>query len=145
MSTIFSAYDIRGRAGDTLTNEQAWNVGKAFAEWLPYEGAVIVFKTAGANQDIAHALIEGVLLQGRDVINGGEGDGQAVIATLNEKKAVAGISVDHSEAGFDIITLFDISGATITDKNGLTEISNLAESGNLLPAPEKGQIHTLQG
>ncbi len=141
MSTIFSTYDIRGRAGDTLSAEQAWNVGKAFAEWLPENGAIVVTKTPETNETILHALIEGMLLQGRDILDGGDGDKESLTSYLNEEKAVGGVYVRHEAAdNLEIITLLDRSGVDVTDQNGLTQISQMVMSGNLPPANVKGSV-----
>jgi phosphomannomutase len=42
MGNTFSAYDIRGRIEESLTVEYTWTVGKAFADWLPEQGSVVV-------------------------------------------------------------------------------------------------------
>jgi phosphomannomutase len=142
MSTIFSAYDIRGRAGETLTVEYAWTAGKALAEWLPEDGVVVVAKS-GTDESIAHALIEGVLLQGRNVAVV-SGDQQAVIDAINANQAAGGVLISHDGAqGLEVITLFDASGATITAESGLVTIAELIDAGNFLPAAEKGELTTL--
>ncbi len=141
MGTIFSAYDIRGHADDTLTVEHAWTVGKAFSEWLPEQGDVVVIKTANANKEIAHGFTEGILLQGRSVIDGGEGDQQAVVSAINENHSIGGALVGHDDIqNLEVIALFDSHGGVITDASGLPALHQLVDSGNFLPAPEKGQL-----
>lgn len=141
MNTTFSTDDIRGRAGDTLSTEHVWNVGKAFAEWLPDDGAVVIARTSIDDSEIASALTEGVLLQGRDVINAGMDEPQSTINYMNEKHAAGAAVVSHNDADdLVVITLFDMSGNSITDKNGLNDIAQLMESGNLLPAAKKGTV-----
>lgn len=141
MGTVFSAYDIRGRVDDTLTVEYAWTVGKAFSEWLPEEGCVVVVKNNPSNDDIAHGLTEGIRLQGRDVVDGGVGDAQSVVNLINEKNAVGGALISHDDIqNIEMIALFAEQGRVITAEAGLIEINQLVESGNFLPAPEKGKI-----
>ncbi len=143
MSTVFSAYDIRGRAGDTLTKEHAWNAGKAFSEWLPDPGPVIVYKNTSVNLDIYNSFIEGLLLMGRDVVDAGEGRKDDVVNALGDEKIVGGAMVVHDQAyDVEVISLFDANGAEITDKNGLTEVSQLVDAGQMIPAREKGSIIT---
>lgn len=144
MSTVFSAYDIRGRADDTLTVEYAWTVGKAFSEWLPEEGEVVVFKAENAHGDIAHGVVEGLLLQGRNVIDGGYGDQTAVVNAVNEHKAVGGVLISHDDVqSLEIIALFDANASAVTNESGLAEVSELVESGNFLPAAEKGHVKSI--
>lgn len=144
MGTVFSAYDIRGNANDTLTVEYAWTVGKAFSEWLPEQGDVVVFKSQNAHGDIAHGFVEGLLLQGRSVIDGGYGDQSAVIGAIQDRQAVGGVLVSHEDASdVEIIALFGGDGSTIDQSKGLTDIQQLVDSGNFLPAAEKGHVKSL--
>ena len=144
MSTIFSAYDIRGRVGESLTIEYAWTVGKAFAEWLPEEGSVVITKGAGADPATTHALIEGLLLQGRDVVDSGEGDQQAVTGIIGDIQAAGGLLIDHDDLqSLEIITLFDARGVAVTTDTGLTDIAQLVESANFTPASAKGTLKTI--
>lgn len=143
MSTIFSAYDIRGRAGETLTVEYAWTVGKAVAEWLTEAGPVVIAKADNASEEICHALTEGVLLQGRNAL-GAAGDQQAVIDAITGNQAAGGIFISHEDVqGLEVITLFDASGATVTGDSGLATIAELIDAGNFLPADKKGELKTL--
>lgn len=143
MSTIFSAYDIRGVAGDTLSTELAWNVGKAFAEWLPDEGPVVLVMAPTTDLSTVHAITEGLLLQGRDVIEG-QGTTQLVNDYISDKKVVGGVYVNHEAAdNNEVIQLFDATGTAVTDQTGLTDIAQLVESGNFLPAAEKGKVSPL--
>lgn len=144
MGTTFSAYDIRGNAHDTLTVEYAWTVGKAFSEWLPDQGDVVVYKAQNANGDIAHGLVEGLILQGRTVVDGGYGDHDTVVTTVQDLRAVGGVFISHDEAqNIEIITLFSSDGVAIDQSKGLMDIQELVDSGNFLPAAEKGHIKSL--
>jgi phosphomannomutase len=143
MGTIFSAYDIRGRVDETLTVEYVWTVGKAFAEWLPQDGNVVLVKGQSVNQATTHAFVEGVLLQGRNVIDCGTGGEQAVVGGIDDNQAAGGVLVNHDDLqNIEIITLFDENGSTVTAEVGLTAIGELVESGNFLPAAQKGILKT---
>lgn len=141
MRTVFSTYDIRGRLDESLTVEYAWTVGKAFAEWLPDEGSIVIVSAPGANPSIVHALTEGVLLQGRDVIDLGTADQQALVETVAEKSAAGGMIVGREDVEqMEVITLYDAKGVAITDEMGLTAIEELINAGNFLPAASKGTV-----
>jgi phosphomannomutase len=138
MGTIYSAYDIRGRLDETFTVEFVWTIGKAFAEWLGEPGVVAIVRSANGDQSVVHALTEGLSLQGRDILDGGEGDESALRSVMGNQKA-AGILVSHDDIqATEIITLFDNSGTQLTEA-ALNEVKELAESGNFLPAPQKGK------
>ena len=141
MGSIFSVYDIRGRAADSLSTEYVWNVGKAFAEWLPEDGAIALVKHPDADQTTTHAFVEGVLLQGRNVLDAGTGDQQGVIALLRDGQAVGGAIITHdSLQNIEVITLLNAQGMGITAESGLTEIAELVEAGNFVPAAQKGEV-----
>lgn len=141
MGTIFSAYDIRGRLGENISVEYAWTVGKAFAEWLTDDGMIVVGTTGGTNQNLVRGFVEGLLLQGRDVIGAGNGGEVAIRDTITAKKAAGAAMISHDEVqNIEIIALYDAKGAPIRAENGLLGIGQLVESGNFLPAATKGTI-----
>ena len=144
MGTIFSTNDIRGRIDESLTVEYAWTIGKAFAEWLPEDGVVVAVKSADANGPIAHALTEGVLLQGRDIVDAGRGDQLTIVNAIRDNQAAGGYMVSHDGLeNMGIITLFDHQGVAVTAERGLMDVEELIEAGNFLPAAEKGEIKAL--
>jgi phosphomannomutase len=144
MGTIFSTYDIRGRVGQTLTVEYAWTVGKAFAEWLVDEGDIVVAKGTDADEPIVHALIEGLLLQGRNVVDAGEGEQDKVVNAILDNRAVGGLFITHDTLqDIGIITLFDTQGMAVTAERGLETIEEMIDAGNFLPAAEKGEVKTV--
>ncbi len=68
ISNIFKAYDIRGKVGSELNAAVSGRVGQAFAEWLPAQGPVAVGRDMRPDSaELADALIEGLISQGRDV------------------------------------------------------------------------------
>ena len=140
MGSIFSAYDIRGRIGETLTVEYAWTAGKAFSDWLTNEGPVVIVTTKDASNEIKHALIEGVLLLGRDVVDYGERD-QLVPADVTENKAAGAVVISHDGVqNLEILTFYNVHGVAVTADSGLTEISGLIDADNFLPAVKKGTV-----
>lgn len=143
MGTVFSTGDIRGRVDETLTTDYVWNVGKAVADWLQDEGSIIIAKNASANEQTVHALIEGLLLQGRDVVDSGVGEEQLVASSVIDNKAAGGVYVAHDDLqNIEIISLFNGQGVRITAENGLFNLSELVDAGNFVPAAEKGTLST---
>lgn len=141
MSNVFSGFDIRGRVDDSLTPEYAWNVGKAFADWLPEDGSVVVVSTQTAVPTIVKAVIEGLRLQGRTVIDGGQGDEQTLVQVSVASKTAGGVLVGHDGLeNVETIQLYQENAVAITADNGLIEISDLVEAGNFVPAAVKGEL-----
>lgn len=141
MSNVFSGFDIRGRADDSLTPEYAWTVGKAFADWLPEDGRVVVVSGPAANHVIVKAIIEGIRLQGRSVIDGGQGDIQTLVQINAGARTAGGILVTRDDLeNLEVIQLFQENGVAVTSENGLLEISDLIAAGNFVPAAVKGEL-----
>lgn len=141
MSNVFSGFDIRGHVDDSLTPEYAWTVGKAFADWLPQDGRVVVVSAPVANPTIVKALIEGLRLQGRNVIDGGQGDEQTVMQVTTASKTAGGVLVSHDDLeNLEVIQLFQENSVAVTSENGLLEISDLIAGGNFVPAAAKGEL-----
>jgi phosphomannomutase len=69
MAGIFKAYDIRGVYGDTLTDDIAFRVGRAFATFLKCRKVVIGRDMRPHSAPLAEALARGLLLHGADVID----------------------------------------------------------------------------
>jgi hypothetical protein len=93
---------------------------------------------------MARAVIEGLRLQGRTVVDGGNGDNEAAktyITTAN----LAGAAV----VGFDelakmiTIELYREGAKLIDNEGGLKEIHDLVEAGNFVPAAIKGELTQL--
>lgn len=136
--------NIRGHADDSLTTEYVWNVGKGLAEWLPEEGDILVIKSEDAHSPSVHALVEGILLQGRNVEDLGTGDQHALVSNIGDKQAAGGVFIRHDGLqNLEIIELYDARGVLITADNGLTEIGELVEAGNFVPAATKGELKML--
>lgn len=127
---------IHGTEETGLDVECAWNVGKALAEWLPASGWVAVTCLAEDRRHIAEAAMEGLRLQGRDVLK--INDQQIEVHRQSEDFAGAIIvGVDGKETTLE---LFDKDGVRIEGVNGLNAIRALVEAGNFVPAIKKGSI-----
>ena len=141
MGTLFSAYDIRGKLDDNISKENAWRIGQAFAEWLPETGNIVVATSVQADESIAHAFIEGILLQGRDVVHIGQGEEGAVSGEIVESQAAGGAFINHDGIqNIEVIAIFDTHGTPVTAESGLGDIGQLVEAGNFLPAATKGNL-----
>ena len=66
LASIFKAYDVRGKVGTELTPEVAQQIGRAFADWLPSEGAVAVGRDMRPDSAaLAAGIIEGLRMRAR--------------------------------------------------------------------------------
>ena len=136
---LISASDIRGAEETELTFDVAWNIGKATADWLEERGAVVVVYLPTQHL-LANAIIEGLRLQGRDVIDGGHGDGEALITHIMTQELAGGISIGYDDNDKKVtIELYDAEAHLVVD-SGLEEIRRRVEAGNFVPAEAKGHL-----
>lgn len=132
--------DIRGTTETGLTIEYAWNVGKAVADWLPTAGNVIVLSVP-AGQAIAHAVVEGLRLQGRSVVDGGMGDKDAAIAHIRTSGLSGAVVVGVEEStGVTSIQIYKEDATLVGVESGLREIGELVDAANFVPAAVKGEL-----
>jgi len=137
---LISACDIRGTEATGLTVECAWNVGKALADWLPTAGSVAVVYLP-TEKHIADAVVEGLRLQGRSVIDGGSGDREAAKARIKTGGLSGAAVIGHDDAAkMTTIELYGEDAERIESESGLHEIQQLVEAGNFVPAAVKGEL-----
>lgn len=140
---LISTYDIRGTEATGLTVECAWNVGKAFADWLPTSGRVLVGGLT-SHTALIDAVTEGLRLQGRAVVRGGELAKEQVAQLVTDQHFSGAVLIGHDELDdMHTIELFQHEGKLVTSETGLQSIRELIDSGNLVPAAMKGELTSL--
>lgn len=138
---VFTPVDIRGRIQDDVSLEVAWNIGKALAESLGTLGDVVIVRGEGADERLVAALVEGICLQGRNVIDGGAGQKTMLTGLIGDAHYCGGVYIAHdSEKNECVIELYNEMPQLITAENGLNDIAELVAAGNFVPASEKGRL-----
>lgn len=137
----FTAYDIRGKIKEGASLELAWNIGKALADFLPTYGKVAIIHGEAGNHTLVDALVEGLRLQGRDVVNYGHGGKTQLLDHIKQEGYSGGILVDHDSAeDVCVIELYDDKGGLVAAENGLNDIADHVRAGNFVPAAKKGEL-----
>ena len=137
---MISGFDIRGTEATGLTIDYAWNTGKALADWLPTAGGVVV-AAAPSQEGLSAAIIEGLRLQGRNVVNGGSADRDGVVSYIKTMGLSGGVLVGYDELErVSVIEVYREEGRLIDSQTGLAEIDELVQSGNFVPAAVKGEL-----
>lgn len=135
-----SGYDIRGTEATGLTIEYAWNIGKALADWLPTAGSVVV-TAVPSQKKLAAAVVEGLRLQGRNVVDGGMSGREGAISYIKTMGLSGGVSVGFDELEHvSVIELYRQDGRLIDSQTGLRELDELVQAGNFVPAVVKGEL-----
>ncbi len=98
--SIFREYDIRGVVGKTLTEKDAFNIGRAFATLVirSGKGNVIAVGRDGriSSPDMEKNLIDGLRAAGADVISIGLGPSPMLYFAVHTLKASGGVMVTGS-------------------------------------------------
>jgi len=137
---LIKEYSIQGTLESGLTVECAWNVGKAKADWLQTAGNVAVVYDASQHQ-LATAIMEGVRLQGRNVVDGGIGDSELAVRHI-KALGLSGAAVVGFDPSSQLISIeiYKEDGTRIESETGLGDIRELVEAGNFVPAATKGEL-----
>ena len=136
MAGIFKAYDIRGVYGETLTDDLAYRIGRAFATFTHARRVVVGRDMRPHSTPLFQALAQGLTEQGVEVLdiglcstpmsyfaNGRLGaDGSLMITASHNPGEWNGFKLCRAQA-------VPISGAT-----GIAEIERLVESNAYAPA-----------
>jgi len=145
MAGIFKAYDIRGIYKQTLTDDIAYKIGRAFATFLGCRKVVVGRDMRPHSKPLFDALARGLTLQGADVIDLGLCSTPMSYYANGKLGADGGIMITASHNpgewnGFKICRerAIPISGAT-----GIQEIEQIVKSEDFTrPPPMLGRIST---
>lgn len=133
LDSIFLAYDVRGRVGIDLTNQVSRNIGKALADWLPSTGSVAVgYDMRPDSKDLADNLINGLIEQGRNVVNIGQVTSDMIYFAVGNLKLAGGamITASHNPGEYNGIKLCREEAKPIGQETGLFEIRDLIKTAN---------------
>ncbi|MGH7195733.1 MAG: phosphomannomutase/phosphoglucomutase [Candidatus Saccharimonadales bacterium] len=125
ISSIFKAYDIRGKVGSELSAEVANRIGKAFADWLPSTGRVAVGRDMRPDSaELAAAAIDGLTQQGRDVLDIGEVTSDMIYFAVGNNQLAGGLMVtaSHNPGIYNGLKLCREVARPVGQESGLLEI-----------------------
>lgn len=138
LASIFKAYDIRGLVDGELTPELVNSIGKAFADWLPKEGPVVVgYDMRPSSPELAEALIAGLTAQGRDCWNIGMVSSDMVYFAPGKFPELAGgvmITASHNPAEYNGVKFCREEALPVGLESGLAEVRDKALAGDFKPA-----------
>ncbi|HKR82367.1 MAG TPA: hypothetical protein VJR27_05225 [Candidatus Saccharimonadales bacterium] len=125
INNIFKAYDVRGKVGTELTTDVANWIGVAFAQWLPTEGAVAVGRDMRPDSaELADALIEGLVAQGRDVIDIGQVTSDMIYFAVGHDQLAGGVMItaSHNPGVYNGIKFCREQAKPVGQESGLFEV-----------------------
>jgi len=142
-SSIFKAYDVRGKVGSELTPEVSKKIGQAFGSWLPEKNAVAVGRDMRPDsQELAEAFIDGLRSQGRDVVDIGEVTSDMIYFAVGNYELAGGVMItaSHNPGEYNGIKLCREDAKPVGELTGLYEVRDLALSGDFKDVTPIGSL-----
>jgi phosphomannomutase len=136
----FKAYDIRGRIPDQLNADVAYRVGNATAEYLQAKRIVIGRDIRHSSEELADAVIKGLIDAGVKVLDIGLGGTEMVYFATGHLEADGGIMVtaSHNPADYNGLKLVRSESKPISGDTGLFDIQKIAERDERFFGESKG-------
>jgi phosphomannomutase len=142
-ANIFKAYDIRGKVGSELTPKVVKDVGRAFADWLPADGPVIVGRDMRPDSaQLSDAFMDGLRMQGRDVWDAGLVTSDMVYFAVGKYGLAGGavITASHNPGADNGIKLYRDKVVAVGLDSGLDKIRDLVLNKKFKTAPNLGSL-----
>ncbi len=139
-SSPFLAYDIRGKIGEQLTEEMAYDVGLAYAELFKPSKIVVGRDVRKSSPVIAERVSDGLNDAGVDVFDIGLCGTEVVYFATPHLDADGGIMVtaSHNPMGYNGMKLVKKDSIPVSKDNGLHTIRDMVEKGGLIKSSAKG-------
>ena len=140
--SIFKAYDIRGVYGETLTEETAYRIGRAAAQYLNVEEIAVGRDMRVSSPQIAIALIRGIIEQGVNAVDLGLITTDGLYFAVGKFDYPAGVMVtaSHNPGKYNGLKFCRAQAFPISLDTGLGDIRDLAMSGNFAQPTHTGHV-----
>jgi phosphomannomutase len=140
--SLFKAYDIRGIYGENLTEDAAYSIGRAIAQYLHVPEIAVGRDMRLSSPQVAAALINGITDQGAHAIDLGMVTTDALYFAVGKFNYPAGVMVtaSHNPGIYNGMKPCRAQAAPIGEQSGLSEICAIAVSGNFAPPAQKGKV-----
>lgn len=139
--TCFKAYDIRGKLGEELNEDIAYNIGRAYAALIKPESVVLGGDVRATSEALKMALANGIMDAGADVIDIGMTGTEEVYFAVQHLKVDGGIEVTASHNPIDYNGMKPVrQGARpVSADSGLLDIKEMAENKNWPDSVVRGE------
>src|SRR5919205_4014054 len=138
--SIFKAYDIRGVYPDSLNEDVAEKIGRAFVGYLELSGSRVVvgrdMRLSG--EALNEAFVQGVTEAGADVLDIGLVSTDALYFAVGhlEEPGGAMITASHNPKDYNGFKLCREDAIALSGESGIGQIRDLIVSGKLPPPAE---------
>lgn len=143
--TCFKAYDIRGQLGTELTEEIAYRIGRAYADFITPRNVVVGRDVRLSSKALCAAVSRGLADSGAEVFDIGLCGTEEVYHATFSQQMDGGIMVtaSHNPMDYNGLKLVRENSKPISADSGLKEIRLLAEQQQFSRPERIGTITTL--
>ncbi len=140
--TCFKAYDIRGKLGTELNDTIAYNIGRAYGQFLKPKKIVVGADIRPTSHSLKMAIAQGLMDSGVDVIDIGMTGTEEVYFASFHLDVDGGIEVtaSHNPMDYNGMKLVKKNAQPISGDTGLLDIKALAEAGEFADVEKKGTL-----
>ncbi|MFC6277336.1 phosphohexomutase domain-containing protein [Psittacicella hinzii] len=140
--SCFKAYDIRGKIGDELSFELAYNIGKAVAVYLNAKKVVVGSDIRLTSPEFKAQITKGLVEMGCDVVDIGQTGTEEVYFATSFLEADGGIQVtaSHNPKDYNGLKIVGKNSVPLSIDTGLTQIKELIIANDFKPAEQAGKV-----
>ena len=129
LNQIFKAYDIRGIYGQTLTDDIAYRIGRAFVYFLKADGVIVGIDMRVSSPNLSKAFMKGAAEQGANAIFIGQVCTDATYFGSGFMKMPAVMfTASHNPPQWNGIKLSKSGAIPINQDTGLNKIKSIVEN-----------------
>ena len=139
---IFRTYDIRGEYPNDLNKDVAYNIGRAFVEFLKCKNIVVGHDMRLSSEELKEGLIKGIIDQGCDVIDIGLSSTDMLYFAVAHFGYDAGINITASHCSKELngFKLTSRHGMPVSMNSGLDKVREIYNNKSFSAVSEKGNI-----
>jgi phosphomannomutase len=139
---IFGAYDVRGIYPETLDEDAAYRIGRAFVQYLGASAVAVGRDMRVSSPALAGAVIRGITDQGADAIDLGMTTTDELYFAVGKFGYPAGVMVtaSHNPKQYNGLKMCREEAIAISSETGGNAIRDLALAGNPPEPTRKGQV-----
>ena len=140
--SCFKAYDVRGKIGSELTEDIAYRIGRAFAQYLNAKRIVVGGDIRLTSESFKKALTKGILDFGADVIDIGMTGTEEIYFAAFHLDVDGGIEVtaSHNPMDYNGMKFVGRGAKPISGDTGLKEIQRIAETQEFVSTTVQGNV-----
>jgi phosphomannomutase len=139
---IFGAYDVRGIYPETLDEDTAYRIGRAFVQYLGVQAVAVGRDMRVSSPALAGAVIRGITDQGADAIDLGMTTTDELYFAVGKFGYPAGamVTASHNPKQYNGLKMCREDAIAISSETGGNAIRDLALAGNPPEPTRKGQV-----